>query len=105
MADDGGSGPDVLPPNLAADLARLGVAAGPDGHGWATLEAAARARGLTVHVEEVTTRATTRHRAVLARAIATDRPGLAWHQTARGNGRTEEEALARALVRWLGRPR
>ena len=102
--------PDALPAALAAALAAHGVAPGPGGIDVATLEAAAAARGLTASVEEVAGAAAhssrrVRHRARVWRAEEQAWAG-AWavgHREASGRGRTEAEALARALVRWLER--
>ena len=100
----------ALPAELAAALAAHGVAPGPGGIDVTTLEAAAAARGLTASVEEVagadaSSSRRVRHRARVWRAEEQGWAG-AWavgHRGATGRGRTEAEALAKALLAWLDR--
>ena len=93
-----------VPPELTRALAAAGVAPGAGGHDAATLLAAAEAWGLAAAVEEIagTSRLTPpgdqRYRALLRP------PGGGSRGSARGRGRTEAEALARALLKWRRHP-
>ena len=103
----------ALPAELAAALAAHGVEAGPTGQEVAALLAAGEARGLAASVEEVAGGAPrslpgrARYRALLwwsteRRQAHTPDPVTA-HGSVRGRGRTEAEALAKALLAWLDR--
>ena len=109
------SEPGGLPADLAAVLAARGIAPGPGGIDVATLEAAAAAHGLVASVEELagtgphSPAGCARYRALVWRPAErwqTHTPyQVATHSSARGRGRTEAEALAKALLAWLDRAR
>ena len=99
---------------LAEALAACGVASGPGGYDASSLRAAAEARGLIAGVEAIPGRrhdgrARACYRALVWRPQARQwgttppLPTAVVHQTARGRGRTEAEALAKALTSWLRR--
>ena len=102
--------PDALPAALAAALAAHGIDPGPGGCDAAGLLAAAEARGLAASVEEVPGVGAHASRQVRHRARVWRAEEHAWgsvhmvgHREASGRGRTEAEALAKALVAWLER--
>ena len=103
-AGDGGAvSADALPPAVAAALAEAGVAPGANGHDAPGLLAAAEAMGLAISVEEIPGESRfTPPREQRYRALVRPRDGgVGW--SARGRGRTEAEALAAALLKWLRR--
>ena len=97
-----------MPIELAQALAAAGISPGADGYDADALTAAAEARGLVASVEAIpgTMRHQQRFRALVWRT-AERRAGLhgevlaTAHPAARGRGRTEAEALGKALVAWL----
>jgi hypothetical protein len=101
----------ALTPELAAALETVGLRAGPDGYDLGAVEAVAAARGLRWSVEELGSYASMgpgnrcRYQAQVWHPTPSTGPvpDLVAYRRARTRGRTEADALARALAQWLTR--
>ena len=93
-------------PDVDAVLEAHGIGPGPEGYDLAALAAAVEGRGWSYRTEELDPdhRGRDRYRALVFRRtgglVAT---GYAATRSYRGRGRTEEEALARAVAGMLAR--
>jgi hypothetical protein len=99
----------ALPRELAVVLEAAGVHAGPDGYALEDVEAALATRGLRHTVEELGRPASPFAQGHYQAQVWDPQPVLAgdaghvFYYRARTRGRTEAEAVARALGRWLTR--